>query len=86
MIMMIHLLIHLNLLGYAYIPANALTRALPYLLLGRQAAAVSATAGFFSHLSGSLTMLDKRAGSTVVKNTLKVRADGKRKAVRPRRR
>ena len=27
-------LIHLNLLGYAYIPANALTRALPYLLLG----------------------------------------------------
>ena len=62
------------------------TRRLPYLLLGRQAAAVSATAGFFSHLSGSLTMLDKRAGSTVVKNTLKVRADGKRKAVRPRRR
>lgn len=27
-------LIHLNLLGYTYIPANALTRALPYLLLG----------------------------------------------------
>ena len=27
-------LIHLNLLGYAYIPANAVTRALPYLLLG----------------------------------------------------
>ena len=27
-------LIHLNLLGYAYIPANAITRALPYLLLG----------------------------------------------------
>ncbi len=27
-------LIHLNLFGYAYIPANAVTRALPYLLLG----------------------------------------------------
>ena len=27
-------LIHLNFLGYAYIPANAVTRALPYLLLG----------------------------------------------------
>ena len=27
-------LIHLNLLGYGYIPANAITRALPYLLLG----------------------------------------------------
>ena len=27
-------LIHLNILGYTYIPANALTRALPYLLLG----------------------------------------------------
>ncbi len=27
-------LIHLNLLGYAYVPANAVTRALPYLLLG----------------------------------------------------
>lgn len=27
-------LIHLNLLGYAYIPANVVTRALPYLLLG----------------------------------------------------
>lgn len=27
-------LIHLNLLGYTYIPANAVTRALPYLLLG----------------------------------------------------
>ena len=27
-------LIHLNLFGYAYIPANAFTRALPYLLLG----------------------------------------------------
>lgn len=27
-------LIHMNFLGYAYIPANAVTRALPYLLLG----------------------------------------------------
>ena len=27
-------LIHLNVLGYTYIPANAVTRALPYLLLG----------------------------------------------------
>ena len=27
-------LIHLNILGYSYIPANALTRATPYLLLG----------------------------------------------------
>ena len=63
------------------------TRRLPYLLLGRQAAATGAGMGegIFTRLENRLTRIDKRASGRLAAR-IAVPADGKKRAVRPRRR
>ena len=63
------------------------TRRLPYLLLGRQAAAAGAGTGegIFTRLENRLTRIDKRASGRLAAR-IAVPADGKKRAVRPRRR
>jgi uncharacterized membrane protein len=61
------------------------TRRLPYLLLGRQAAAASTGDGVFTSLGGILTRLDNRVNKTIRKTSI-MPEDGRKRAVRPRRR
>lgn len=61
------------------------TRRLPYLLLGRQAAASASGAGFFTGLEGLFSRIDKRMSSTGQYSSTDRRNSGKR-AVRPRKR
>lgn len=61
------------------------TRRLPYLLLGRQAAAASTGDGAFTSLEGMLTRIDNRVNKTSRKNSL-MPEDGRKRAVRPHRR
>jgi uncharacterized membrane protein len=61
------------------------TRRLPYLLLGRQAAAASTGDGAFTSLEGILTRLDNRVNKTIRKTSI-MPEDGRKRAVRPRRR
>lgn len=61
------------------------TRRLPYLLLGRQAAASATGAGFFTRLEGRFSMIDKRVSSSG-SNSFLLNRDGKKRAVRPRKR
>jgi len=61
------------------------TRRLPYLLLGRQAAAASTGDGVFTSLEGILTRLDNRVNKTIRKTSI-MPEDGRKRAVRPRRR
>jgi uncharacterized membrane protein len=61
------------------------TRRLPYLLLGRQAAAAGTAGGIFTRLEDRLTRIDKRATARLAAR-IAVPADGKKRAVRPRRR
>ena len=60
------------------------TRRLPYLLLGRQAAA-AAPAGLFFRLEKKLTRLDSRLRNLADRKMYQPLQDGKRRAVRPRR-
>ncbi len=61
------------------------TRRLPYLLLGRQAAASATGEGFFTRLEGRFSRLDKRVSSSG-SNSFLFNRDGKKRAVRPRKR
>ena len=61
------------------------TRRLPYLLLGRQVAASTSGAGFFTRLDGMFSKIDQRISSTGQYSAANHRNSGKR-AVRPRKR
>ena len=61
------------------------TRRLPYLLLGRQAAASSTGRGLFTCLENVLTRTDKRLDSSRTRFS-PLPQDGRKRAVRPRRR
>lgn len=61
------------------------TRRLPYLLLGRQAAASTSGAGFFTRLDGLFSRIDQRISNTGKYSPADLRNGGKR-AVRPRKR
>ena len=61
------------------------TNRLPYLLLGRQTAAAAAGTGPFTGLGQILTRMDRRAQTAAISIDSRPRQNGKRRAVRPRR-
>lgn len=69
----------------AFVRLEWATNRLPYLLLGRQTALAAPGAGIFTRLESRLTKIDRR--SQIAERTrVFLRPDGKKRAVRPRKR